>query len=378
MATFILVHGTFATAASWPDLEAGLIQTAHDANEKANFERIAWTGKNRARARQTAGEMILARVTRTRSASVTEKIFIIGHSHGGSAISYFLKSYPETAKTLSGCAFLSTPFIAIRPRQNVLQLYYVMGISISASLLALALYLTIGGPKPFHQDYVVLIYGAASLLVALALWLGYEFVARKGLGDRLQEKTIREQTADLPKGNYLFLRCSGDEAAAALSAAQFIVWASIKVNAVARLHLSEVFAGGAIRRLLQTIILLFVFSICSFYAIDLLKVAPFTILPAVLLAVFSILTCAFLLGVVGALSIFVLQAAMARAFGWTDLMAGLLVELAIEPLPFGPHSLVHIDWNSPEENLQGFVHSWTYAHPIAIDRLQEWVHGELR
>ena len=376
MATFILVHGTWGKKASWPELEAGLAATANAANEKASFERVLWTGKNRASARQTAGELILALVTRVRSASVTEKIFIIGHSHGGSAIAYFLKSYPETAKTLSGCAFLSTPFIAIRPRQNVLQLYYVMGIFISAFVLALMLYLTIGAPKPFHhQDYVVLIYGAASPLVALALWLGYEFVARRGSGDRLQGKTIREQTADLPDGNYLFLRCSGDEAAAALSAAQFIVWTSIKANAMSRLYLSEVFAGGEIRRLLWTIVLLFVFSFCSFYAIDFLKVAPLTILSAV----FSILTCTFLLGVVGALSIFVSQAAMAWAFGWTDhLMAGFLVELAIEPLPFGPHSLVHIDWNSPEENLQGFVHSWTYSHPLAINRLQNWVRGELR
>jgi pimeloyl-ACP methyl ester carboxylesterase len=178
MATFILVHGTFAKEASWPELEAGLAETANAANEKASFERVLWTGKNRASARQAAGEMILAAVKRVRSASVTEKIFIIGHSHGGSAIAYFLKSYPETAKTLSGCAFLSTPFIAIRPRQNALQLYYIMGTFISASLLAMVLYLTIGAPKPFYQDYVVLIYGAASLLVALALWLGDDLPCR--------------------------------------------------------------------------------------------------------------------------------------------------------------------------------------------------------
>jgi hypothetical protein len=32
------------------------------------------------------------------------------------------------------------------------------------------------------------------------------------------------------------------------------------------------------------------------------------------------------------------------AFGRTQLATGFLVELAIEPLPFGQHSLPHIDW----------------------------------
>ena len=32
---------------------------------------------------------------------------------------------------------------------------------------------------------------------------------------------------------------------------------------------------------------------------------------------------------------------------------GLMVELAVEPLPFGSHTLVHIDWS--EARCQGFT-----------------------
>ena len=83
--------------------------------------------------------------------------------------------------------------------------------------------------------------------------------------------------------------------------------------------------------------------------------------------------CLLLLCVVAALLIFLIQAVTSWFFGWTRLSTGFLVELAIEPLPFGEHSLVHIDWAANSIGLDGYVHSWTYAHPDAIEHLQNWV-----
>ena len=103
MATFLLVHGTFAKSAHWPALQDGLAEVAHEAGEKASFKQLSWSGKNRAAARQVAASAILKSVQDIQSNSNNEKIFLIGHSHGGSAIAYFLKQYTEVAKTLSGC-----------------------------------------------------------------------------------------------------------------------------------------------------------------------------------------------------------------------------------------------------------------------------------
>ena len=83
------------------------------------------------------------------------------------------------------------------------------------------------------------------------------------------------------------------------------------------------------------------------------------------------------LSVSAVLLILVAQAVMVRAFGWTSLAAGFLVELAIEPLPFGAHSLIHIDWGSDTRSAL-IVHSWTYEHPLAIARLRDWVRSELQ
>jgi hypothetical protein len=81
--------------------------------------------------------------------------------------------------------------------------------------------------------------------------------------------------------------------------------------------------------------------------------------------------------VFGALLIFSAQAFTSHAFGWTRLLTGFFVELAIEPLPFGVHSLVHIDWSAESGELSGISHSWTYAHPAAIRHLRAWVRATL-
>jgi Predicted acetyltransferases and hydrolases with the alpha/beta hydrolase fold len=118
MATFILVHGTFAKSAHWPALESGLVETARAAGENARFEQATWTGRNKIIARGVAATNIFNLVQQIRSRSPNEKIFLIGHSHGGSGIAYFLKEHPEAMNLLGGCAFLSTCFVAIRPRSH--------------------------------------------------------------------------------------------------------------------------------------------------------------------------------------------------------------------------------------------------------------------
>ena len=85
----------------------------------------------------------------------------------------------------------------------------------------------------------------------------------------------------------------------------------------------------------------------------------------------------FVLSLLLAFGIFLMQAVTSRAFGWTSPAIGFLVELAIEPLPFGTHSLVHIDWNDELTGRDELAHSWTYAHPVAIRHLQNWVKASL-
>jgi triacylglycerol esterase/lipase EstA (alpha/beta hydrolase family) len=93
MVTFLLVHGTFAPGAEWTAPRSLLQRTFEDAlrakNESAAFEPVDWSGRNLTRDRLIAADKIAVKINAVRADSPNAKIFLIGHSHGGSAISFF-------------------------------------------------------------------------------------------------------------------------------------------------------------------------------------------------------------------------------------------------------------------------------------------------
>jgi alpha/beta hydrolase family protein len=374
MATFILVHGTWARAAHWPALRDGLALAASAVGECCRIEELRWSGKNRTSARQGAASEIFSLVQKIQSTSRDEKIFIIGHSHGGSAIAYFLKEYPSLAKTLSGCAFLSTPFVAIRPRAQAKALYtavsFVLIYAFSAFFPYYAAYL-LGG------DYLrnaLFILPAGIGLSAAFTWFVFNTLSKFENSEKLLETVHRRQTAELPPGNYLFLRCSGDEAAAALSAAQLIAWLGMKFSQVLKLIIMPALSGTW-KAAIYLISLGLIGTWWTSFAgpgdrDDAIRAfgGPSWIFDVLWLANLLLIVCA-----ATAFLIFLAQALTTWFFGWTELSVGFFAELAIEPLPFGAHSMVHIDWSADPLRLEGITHSWTYAHPVAIRCVQDWV-----
>jgi Alpha/beta hydrolase of unknown function (DUF915) len=370
-------------------LRDGLTLAASAVGEHSEFIELNWSGRNRASARQAAASELSRIVQHIRSTFKNESIFVIGHSHGGSAIAYFLKEYSSLAKALSGCAFLSTPFIAIRPRAQAVGIFSaVCGLflwTVGGSYVSIYGYL-FGIPYSEVISHPFVYYGFALVLALNAIFL---LTLRKLRNpEALLEEAHRRQTAELPTGNYLFLRCSGDEAALGLSAAQFIVWSSMWFAQKVEL----IFGNEGTRKLSSrrrlVYLLLFALLMSS-------GTTPFPVevsrdlraaaegqfalwLPLSALFYFALAAPYFVF--VFGLAMFVIFVAQAFAswlFGWTGLTTGFLVELAIEPLPFGAHSLVHIDWVAGSVGLEGIVHSWTYAHPVAIMHLQNWVRESL-
>jgi hypothetical protein len=215
----------------------------------------------------------------------------------------------------------------------------------------------------------------SGILFEVPFWLLVCSAIRKfGNSEKLLEKVHRRQTAELPLGNYLFLRCSGDEAAAGLSFAQFIAWLSMRVSQVLQLIIRPALSGtwkGVTYFILFGLIGTWWTSFSSSADRDATISAlgmPNLLVSALLIAYCLLIACS-----IAASVVFLAQALTSKAFGWTELTIGFFVELAIEPLPFGPHSMVHIDWSADPVGLEGFTHSWTYAHPAAIRCLQDWV-----
>jgi pimeloyl-ACP methyl ester carboxylesterase len=391
MATFILIHGTWTKSARWPGLREGLALAASEGGERSRFEELRWSGANKTSARQGAASDILSLVQKIRSASIDEKIFIIGHSHGGSAIAYFLKQHATLAKALSGCAFLSTPFIAIRPKPEAVTVFYGLGIVLAVCFSTLYPYYYV---QLFGGDFISdapLLYPSWLVILAAFAWFilrtGHEFEKP----DHILNQIRKSQTADeLPTGNYLFLRCSGDEAAAGLSAVQLIAWANLEVSQFLALITRWILASKVLKGICWIWLVLIFGWWTSFSTaemrdvmIDIYKNAgqgnlALTIIFSALIWSFWATHILVIVGALGALVIFLAQAITSRLFGWTGLSTGFFVELAIEPLPFGVNSMTHIDWSVNPLRLQGMTHSWTYADPGAIQSLRTWVKSALQ
>jgi Serine aminopeptidase, S33 len=397
---FILVHGTFAKHANWPALSTGLTEVCTRQGVDVEFVDVDWTGKNSIVARQLAAAQILVALMTAKEANPEEPVFALGHSHGGSALAYFLKEYPAAGAQLTGTAFLSTPFVAIRPRVGASSM---MASTLSILMLAYQTVVTAIDPplSSFNPIEVWLSYGWRQIAVLLAPILPSAFlIVTTIIAEYKMHDIVKNQSVDLPNGNHLFLRFTGDEAAALLSATQFAAWAALKIGQSVRYLLGSNRASRIVRGLYNTAATLaFMFSCTVVFNIIKLSVQygflnvlfreldwygsgfsrldPTDIAIIVILVASCLLFLVFAFASATALFVFLWQAISARAFGWTHLFSGFAIELAIEPLPIGDHKLFVIDWSSDAAGLDGLVHSWTYSHPLAIAHIKEWVTASL-
>jgi hypothetical protein len=118
-----------------------------------------------------------------------------------------------------GCVFLSTPFLALRERAGSVLFGQAIAIVLWVAWLALL--------QPLFENTEVknLIFGFACATFFMIVWKLAQHSKQP-----ISERITAQQTADLPNGNYLFLRSTGDEAAAALSFAQFSLWMSTQLS----------------------------------------------------------------------------------------------------------------------------------------------------
>lgn len=225
MITFILVHGTFVRRPDWPKLVTALRDVAKQVGETASFEEVLWNGKNSVSGRRSGADRIGEKLLEVRSADPTGPVFVIAHSHGGNALAYFLSSAKDLASTLTGCAFLSTPFVAIRERPNpqpfIASLLFVPALVIS---VIIGTYIWSEAPSDAPLD---LYFRMTLQMIPFAVGI-FLFLTVKSAEASLAE-AVQNQTVHMPTRNCIFLRYPGDEAAAALTALQFFALVATKI-----------------------------------------------------------------------------------------------------------------------------------------------------
>jgi hypothetical protein len=86
--TFLLVHGTFAPHAKWTRPGSILYTRLQAEFPDATIDAIPWSGRNRFADRLEAANTIKG--VALDKVGTGSPVFLIGHSHGGSAIIYAL------------------------------------------------------------------------------------------------------------------------------------------------------------------------------------------------------------------------------------------------------------------------------------------------
>jgi hypothetical protein len=444
MITFILVHGTFARKASFTLKDSALrraLQTVCDRYfERASFVSTRWSGRNLASDRIVAAQQIATEIRRLPASH--GPIFLLGHSHGGNAIAYFLKQYPELGSMVCGAAFLSTPFVAMRLRDywtdiaKVLSCFPALVLWVGFACICAHTWDSLAewsppateDPFPFglvarsiefvrHSDPIsrIAMQSVGFLLAALTLgrFLHKRFWKRglRVLRSRLRRQVRSQQTVQLPRGNYIFLRATGDEAAAALSTIQAIAWIFHRAFYSLSLSLSSVVelvemiwkswwgkipcliaalyifgllvffqeGGRSLPLILKNMVLpggnfggleLFIFYdnvwVGNFIAIYELLIRPglaFMTLASIVVAGLFVTTA-------------ILSMGASRAFGWRGPLESIFVEFAVEPVPAGITTIHHVPWQLSSSGL--LMHSAPYDDDVSLKYLAEWVGKGLR
>jgi hypothetical protein len=385
MTNFILVHGTWATGAPWPTLRSSISNAFQTIGKQARFTELLWDGKNRADDRARAADLLNDQIVQCIAEKPSEDIFVIGFSHGGNAVAYYRKNYTAPSQ-VKGCIFLSTPFIALRPRFQGIEIYHRALTAILGSFAALYSLLVFDSSDSIWSWWFWIKYFPAMAAIFL---LGSAHTALNRTANdsgKIADKCRQWQTANIPEGNYLFLRFAGDEAFFTLSFLQLIAWRAYKLAPPLTMLAINPFAERSLSKYVDMILgVMFpiVFMIFGWYFMTdftfvLLHEANyngnwFLYIPAMLVFFFGIASF------FGALWLFVIALIVVVSFtsslyffGWPLSIDGLYVEASKESLPFGDHELSYFDWSEGPGILRE-THSWTYEHTEANKRVSDWV-----
>jgi pimeloyl-ACP methyl ester carboxylesterase len=407
-----LVHGTFARGAGWTKADSPLCQAIEAATRGAKrdvvFRPVEWSGRNTSKARLDGARRLEGHFREACETLPAAPIFIVGHSHGGSVVAYFCRDLPDRLRErLTGAAFLSTPFIATRIRPDWRQL--ISGLGVAIALLVFTALAAFTSYLDFRYRWSYQTPIPPSVVALLASFCFASFVvaelARRatiGWGNRISKRfdaAIRiHETARLPAGRNIFLRATGDEAAAALAIGQFAIWLLGKLETLASRGIGQVWSHILRSRWLSAAAVVFAVLYAIWVGTEVAVAldegflwrnlfvkpsVPISVMSSfveisiqVLAWPFVLLVLSMVLFVALLLAGILLCLVALRAAGWTGLRDGLFAEIAIEPVPLGEVSLNHLDWNV-EEPRSSQRHGYSYSNPEALRRIAAWISQEL-
>lgn len=406
----------------------------------AVFHEFGWSGRNRLADRLQAADALAGLITDLRGQQPPPPVFLVGHSHGGSVIALMLKRAGDAGRIAGAIFLSTPyyslrvdpnfqRFLTIAAANFLLYvLPFLVGVFCTWAFHSFAFYefLRWAGASGAAAELAL----AAPLLTIplgpllfLIAWRKKYFRGRRLLAVRGRKRRFEDQeTARMPPGNYLFLRASGDEAALSLSLILFLnAWLrklssrvsflavlfercllSLRSRAVRALAVAgfvvlhgvvmaiHVVPGPGGLGLLydpqglvdtawqslwlgQEVAYLMVFGTLGIGDAVALSVARAF---GALLWLYDLLFLSNVLGFAFVFTGYLLGALGLWASGWWNLAQAMYMEVSVEPVPLGDHTIVHVDWRESVAS-SGLNHSVVYEDRQAISAISRWISGAL-
>ena len=413
---YILVHGTFQPRASWTRPGSLLRLALSKSQPGAEFVPKPWTGHNLFSARQSAADNLEAAI---RDIDPKRPVFIIGHSHGGSAVARLLHDCPKILDRLCGVAYLATPFIALRKHEYIPELwssltilkglYLAFIIGVVSAVLAVAI-------KAYESDLLtpVMLFGPAALVCAVIVMTFRRLIQVRSAVDAIRTSITdycrKNETAAVSIDERIFLvRATGDEAASLLAFCQFLGLLSSRIgtftdralirgyHAFGRMTRSllgkALFAGLVVTAQMWIIftaryyndpsIDFYPWSVPDNIYIDFLcwetptRLTPYVRYSLYPIAIFTtFLYAALALTFVALATRFITSIICFRVFGSWAVKQAMFMDFSVEPLPYGASKFHHASWHSDIKG-EFLQHSRTYTNPLALAALADWCDARL-
>jgi pimeloyl-ACP methyl ester carboxylesterase len=397
-----VIHGTWASKANWireDSMFCTLIRFAFPL-DLMQIVPFRWSGHNSVSARYKAALALAQQVEESSQRWPEAQHILIGHSHGGSVALIALRM-GGLAERICGVACLSTPFLLarIRPMTPIAKasLTWAPALTVYAVIANIANISGLQAIMDRHEFLDKTVMFVTFILSALVWFLTPRIV--QSFSNKVFE---RMKLAELKPDQLFILRAPGDEASAALGAAQILNFAVSRIwEGLAYLFDNSVLdrvgdwylAVSKMRWLhvLNIFLLISIFSIALFVPITLLsKIQVNHIGQGVLIFIgFSwgfLLACnvmyfigIFLLAVVAA-PLPLILAILVFPFAPELAIVSLALNVSAEPTPPGvwavrqlqPESSSSLDPNST------LMHSVSHESISAIDLLTGWMKVRLR
>ncbi len=210
--TVILVHGTWGTLSPFLDPATPFRDAILEALGKGSVvdDSFSWSGRNSPSARSHAAET-LARHIKAIVDRSTDRIILIGHSHGGTVCTEALRDHDEVKEHVVGVCCLSTPFLYSQRRPEFF--VHLMQLAFSAPGSTVCILLLLLAPYWMIPFILILLYFSNSVAESIF----HALLARAEAQIEGLRSTITTR--------HLLVRTPGDEASAAIGAGSLASWA---------------------------------------------------------------------------------------------------------------------------------------------------------